>query len=163
MTEKVTKDARPRTGRGGGEAAAVDGTVGERVVERTLELSAPIERVWRAISDPAELSRWFGDQTRLEVRPGGDGAMAWDAHGTFAVRVEVVEPPRRLVWSWVHEPDVAFEEAPATRVEWTLTAREDGGTTLHLRESGFRTDLHHRQNSEGWREELRELEALLAT
>lgn len=144
------------------EEAAGVGAAGERVVERTLELAAPIERVWRAISEPDELSRWFGDETRLDLRPGGDGVMIWREHGSFAVRVEVVEPPRRLVWSWVHEPDVDFEDAPATRVEWTLTARADGGTTLYLRESGFRSDLHHRQNTQGWGEELAELEALLA-
>jgi uncharacterized protein YndB with AHSA1/START domain len=66
------------------------------------------------------------------------------------------------VWSWVHEPDVAFEDAPATRVEWELTARDDGGTTLYLRESGFLTDHHHHQNTTGWDEELGELVALLA-
>jgi hypothetical protein len=40
--------------------------------------------------------------------------------------------------------------------------RPDGGTTLRLRESGFLTDLHHRQNTEGWDEELGELRELLA-
>ena len=51
--------------------------------------------------------------------------------------------------------------SPSTRVEWELTARDDGGTTLFLRESDFRTDLHHEQNTEGWTEELAELIELL--
>jgi uncharacterized protein YndB with AHSA1/START domain len=75
--------------------------------------------------------------------------------------VEEVEPPRRLVWSWVHEAGVRFADAPATRVEWMLSARDDGGTTLRLRESGFRTDLHFSQNTDGWGEELGELHDLL--
>jgi uncharacterized protein YndB with AHSA1/START domain len=133
----------------------------ERVVVKTLELDAPIERVWKAITDPAELSRWFGDRTVLELRPGSDGAMIWEEHGSFAVRVEEVEAPRRLVWSWVHEAGVAFEDAPATRVEWVLERRDDGGTTLRLRETGFRTDLHHQQNTHGWDEELAELVGLV--
>lgn len=140
----------------------VDGHVEERVIERTLEFEASIERVWRAITDPTELSQWFGDETQLELVPGSDGAMVWDQHGSFAVRVEAVDPPNRFVWSWVHEAGVSFDEAPSTRVEWTLSARENGGTTLFLRESGFRTDLHHRQNTEGWTEELAELTALLS-
>lgn len=78
------------------------------------------------------------------------------------MRIEEVEPPTRLVWSWVHEPGIAFEDAPTTRVEWTLTPREDGGTTLHLRETGFRTDLHRGQNDEGWDAELGELSELLS-
>ena len=44
-----------------------------------------------------------------------------------------------------------------------LTARDDGGTTLRLRETGFRTDLHHRQNTEGWDAELAELVELLSS
>jgi len=134
----------------------------ERMIEKTVELDVGIERVWRAITDPAELSRWFGHRTEIVLEPGAEGAMIWEQHGRYAVKVEEVSPPTRFVWSWVHEPGVPFDQAPATRVEWTLVAREDGGTTLHLKESGFRTDLHHRQNTEGWDEELGELSELLA-
>jgi uncharacterized protein YndB with AHSA1/START domain len=134
----------------------------ERVIERKLELSASVERVWRALTDAGELSKWFGDETRLVLEPGAEGAMIWNEHGSYAVRVEVVEAPVRFVWRWVHEPDVPFDAAPSTRVEWTLERRDDGGTTLRLRESGFRTDSHFRQNTEGWREELAELVAVLS-
>lgn len=133
----------------------------ERTVEKVLELDVPVERVWRAITDPAELARWFGDEAEVDLRPGGDAAMKWENHGRYAMRIEEVDPPRRLVWSWVHEPDVAFKEASATRVRWTLTPRDDGGTTLHLLETGFRTDLHLGQNDEGWDAELGELAELL--
>ena len=133
----------------------------ERTVEKVLELDVTVEKVWSAITDPAELALWFGDEAELDLRPGGDAAMTWEDHGRYAMRVEEVDPPRRLVWSWVHEPGVAFEDAPATRVEWTLTPRDDGGTTLRLCETGFRTDLHHRQNTEGWDAELAELTTLL--
>lgn len=139
-----------------------EGEMDERTIEKRLELDAGIERVWRAITEPGELSRWFGHRTELEPVPGTDGAMIWEEHGRYAVRVEEVDPPRRFVWSWVHEPGVPFDDAPATRVEWSLSSRDDGGTTLVLRESGFRTDLHHRQNTDGWDEELGELIELLA-
>lgn len=134
----------------------------ERIVEKTLEFDASIEQVWRAISEPSELSQWFGDEADFEAVAGAEGAMIWREHGSFALKVEEVEPPTRLVWSWVHEPDVAFSDAPATRVEWQLTDRKDGGTTLFLRETGFLTDLHRGQNDGGWDEELGELIALLA-
>ena len=133
----------------------------ERTITRELALAAPVERVWRAITDPAELSRWFGDRTELTLVPGAEGAFSWDEHGRYAMRIDEVSPPHRLVWSWIHEPDVPFDAATATRVEWTLEARHDGGTTLTLVESGFRTELHHQQNSEGWTSELGELSDLL--
>ena len=133
----------------------------ERTVEKVLELDVTVEKVWSAITDSAELALWFGDEAELDLRPGGDAVMTWEDHGRYAMRVEEVDPPHRLVWSWVHEPGVAFEDAPATRVEWTLTPRDDGGTTLRLCETGFRTDMHHRQNTEGWDAELAELTTLL--
>ena len=135
----------------------------ERKIEKVLEFQASPERVWEAITEPGELSKWFGHQTELDLRPGGDGAMIWENHGRYAVRVEEVDPPRRLVWSWVHEPDVPFEDAPSTRVEWSLTPKEGGGTTLHLKESGFLTDKHHRENTGGWDAELGELVELLSS
>ena len=138
------------------------GTTTEPVVEKTVHFPASRERVWMAITDPAELAMWFGDEAELDLRVGGDAAMTWENHGRYEMRVEEVDAPRRLVWSWVGEGGVAFDDAQTTRVEWELTTREDGGTTLYLRESGFLTDLHHQQNDGGWDEELGELVQLLA-
>jgi len=138
-------------------------TTTERVVEKTLHFQASRERVWKAITDPAELAMWFGDEAELDLRIGGDGAMTWEKHGRYAMRVEEVDAPRRLVWSWVGEGGVAFDDAHTTRVEWELTTREDGGTTLYLRESGFLNDQDRGQNDHGWDEELGELVQLLAS
>lgn len=133
-------------------------------IERTLEFDATPERVWRALTDPEELSAWFPDDARdLDVRPGGAGWWHWEAHGRYAVRFEVVERPRRLVWVWAREPGVSVDESPSTRVEWRLETREgDEGTRLHLREEGFLTPEHREQNVEGWRHELGELREHLA-
>jgi hypothetical protein len=35
-------------------------------------------------------------------------------------------------------------------VQWALEARADGGTDLHLFESGFSGPRHHEQNGSGW-------------
>lgn len=126
-------------------------------IERTLELEATPEDVWRALTDPTELSRWFGDTTELKPQVGADGWFGWESHGRFAMRVEECEPPRRFAWRWVHEPETPVDDAPSTLVEWTLTPRDGGGTTLHLRESGFQTEKHFQDNSGGWTHELGEL------
>ena len=49
----------------------------------------------------------------------------------------------------------------ATLVEWWVEPREDGGTTLRMRESGFTVPTHRSGNEEGWTEELGELVELL--
>ncbi|MEQ9401366.1 MAG: SRPBCC domain-containing protein [Longimicrobiales bacterium] len=136
-------------------------TTEDRTIERRLEFDAPVERVWHALTDVAELGSWFSDEADFEARPGYEGSVTWHEHGTFAVRVEVAEPPHRLVWQWLHEAGAPFRAEAATRVEWTLTPGPDGGTVLELRESGFRTDLHHRENQEGWTSELGHLRTFL--
>ena len=126
-------------------------------VEKTLILAASPERVWRALTDPAELARWFPDSTDLEPRVGSTGTFDWEAHGKYAVRVERIEPPGLLVWTWARDANVGLDEGPRTTIEWRLEPRPDGGTTLRLRESGF-TDAKYRDgNDEGWDKELGEL------
>lgn len=125
-------------------------------IERTLELDAPRARVWTAITDPAELSRWFPQRAEWELRPGGTGTFFWEGYGSFPIEVVSVEEPSYLAWRWGMESD------EVTLVEWWLDARADGGTTLRMRESGFTTPKHRDGNDEGWTEELGELEALLA-
>lgn len=135
----------------------------EHVVEKVLELDVPVERVWKAITEAEELARWFPHEARFQPTPGFEGAFLWKEHGSFAVRVDEVEAPHRLVWSWVHETGVPFAEGGvATTVTWILTPRADGGTTLHLRETGFPSETRRRENDGGWDAELGELASLLA-
>ncbi len=128
-----------------------------REITRRLEFDNSPERVWKAITDPEEIAAWFGDTAKLDLKPGGDGEFGWKNHGKFAVRVEVVEPPTRLAWRWAKDTGVAIENGPSTLVEWTLTRRQDGGTILDLRESGFEEDEHFESNTGGWKAELGEL------
>jgi uncharacterized protein YndB with AHSA1/START domain len=133
------------------------------VIERTVELDHPIDRVWRAISEPDELAQWFPNESAtLDGRPGGTGELVWNIEGK-EVRAEVhvheVQPPTRFVWSWGHEP--SNTDQPVTTVEFQLTERDEGGTTLVVRESGFLAEKHRDGNLEGWGEELGELVAYL--
>src|SRR5579862_2763853 len=52
----------------------------------------PIERVWRAISDPAEVAVWFIRPTVWDMRSGG----AYQFEDKFLGPIERVEPPRLL-------------------------------------------------------------------
>jgi uncharacterized protein YndB with AHSA1/START domain len=131
------------------------------MIEKRLEFDASPERVWQAIADPAEIAQWFGDGAELDLRPGGDGRFIWEKHGSFAVRVVLVEPPRRLSWRWARNPDIAIDEGQSTLVEWVLSERPGGGTVLELRESGFAEDGHVEENTAGWDSELSELADLL--
>ena len=130
-------------------------------IERTLEFEAPLERVWKAITDPTELAQWFGDTADLELKVGGTGFMAWEEHGSFPMLVEECDPPHRLAWRWGKEAGDLVDGGSSTLVEWTLSPRDSGGTTLYLRESGFQTEDARKENVGGWKHELGELLELL--
>ena len=130
-------------------------------IERKLELAAAPERVWRALTDPAELSAWFPQLADFEPIAGYEGWMEWDGYGRFVVRVEEVDVPRRIAFRWESTAGAGVDAPGSTLVEWTLAAGRDGGTVLHLRESGFVRPEQRAGNEEGWTEELAELAVLV--
>jgi len=129
-------------------------------IERTLHLAAPPDRVWRAITDPAELSRWFPDTAELDLRVGGSGRFTWKEYGTAQVRVEAIDEPDYFAWSWADMGDP--EKEAWTLVEWRLQPGKAGGTTLTVRESGFTRPEKRAENEGGWTSELAELVELLS-
>jgi uncharacterized protein YndB with AHSA1/START domain len=66
------------------------------VLERRL--AYPMERVWRAVSDPAELARWFPATVQWIPEEGE----TFEAYGQSGEITEV-DPPRRLAWKWGSE------------------------------------------------------------
>lgn len=50
-------------------------------IERTIEIAAPLERVWRALTSAAELSAWFQVTIEGEIAPGNE---VWDDVPTSA-------------------------------------------------------------------------------
>jgi uncharacterized protein YndB with AHSA1/START domain len=121
-------------------------------IERSMTLDVPREEVWAAITEPDRISKWFGTNTELELRPGAKGVFSWD-QTAVPFTVEEVEPPRRFSYRW--EPGAEQTGGPTTLVEFTL--EESGeGTLLTLVETGFAglPDKARRDNEQGWDEEL---------
>lgn len=131
-------------------------------IERTLELDASPDEVWRALTDPAGIGSWFSDRAEVDLSGGTEGAFLWNEHGRYAMRVERCEPKTHLAWRWARDPGKPLDQGDSTLVEWTLTPRTGGGTTLHLRESGFTTEAARQDNDGGWNAELDELVEHLA-
>lgn len=132
-------------------------------IQRTLELEAGPDRVWKALTSADELASWFGDSAELDPGLGGEGWFGWESFGRAAVRIEAFEPETRLVWRWARESNTPLDQARSTLVEWTLIPRPDGGTTLKLEESGFEREQDREDNVGGWKHELGDLEDHLAS
>ena len=136
-------------------------------IERELVLPVAIERVWEALTDPAEVSEWFDIHTEIDLRPGGAASFGWEKDGRFRAVVEEVDPPRRFAYRWCLDRETPVGEGPTTRVEFTLEEASEG-TRLRLVESGFASlpegvrDRHLADNVSGWDESLGDLARHLA-
>jgi uncharacterized protein YndB with AHSA1/START domain len=106
-------------------------------IEREIEIDAPIDVVWAVVTDPLHMAEWLTDSAELEVRPGGEGRMAWkhdDREGRVNVRVERVEPPHLFAFRWDYPDDAEPGPTNAPLVEFSLEA-EGETTRLRLVES----------------------------
>jgi uncharacterized protein YndB with AHSA1/START domain len=143
-------------------------------VTAEIEIAAPPERVFKALTDPGQLFTWWGKEPsvvlnkfemegrkggrwRFECRPApgaqhGDvekqlqknQAQQFEAHG------EVLEcdPPRLLVWSWIAN----WHEHPAARtiVRWELSPTKTG-TRVRVTHSGLAQEpISRKDYGAGW-------------
>lgn len=106
-------------------------------VTSIIEVAAPREQVWRALTDPALLSRWMGclgfapaAGHIFYLQPDRARRMAGDATDAIACRIEVLDAPRRISFSW------GFPDVPDTWVDIRLR-RIPGGTHVRLVHSGW--------------------------
>jgi uncharacterized protein YndB with AHSA1/START domain len=135
------------------------GTVHERADGYQLRferhLLHPVEKVWAALTNPAQLAQWLAPG-EIELTLGGRIYLAFtDGAGVIDGRVTAIAPPRLLEFTWTDKGnDLGF-------VRWELIA-ENGGTHLVLthnvpetaRASGI-------PMLAGWHSLLEELEVLL--
>ena len=131
-------------------------------IEKTIELKAPVERVWRALTDHMEFGQWFrvdieapfatGEVSRGRITYPGYEHLVWEA------TIQRMEKPRLFSFNWhpyAVDPSVDYSKETPTLVEFRLEPAP-GGTRLTLTESGFsalpphRRDEAFRMNSQGW-------------
>jgi uncharacterized protein YndB with AHSA1/START domain/uncharacterized protein YciI len=139
--------------------------VGAGTILATVEIAAPPERVFAALTSPDELVKWWGTAETYrttawtsDLKVGGrwraDGT---GANGPFSVEGEFIEidPPRKLVCTW--KP--TWDAGTATTLTYRLEAIE-GGTRVVVRHEGFsdRADSC-RGHAQGWEQVLEWLRA----
>jgi uncharacterized protein YndB with AHSA1/START domain len=130
----------------------------ERVVERTVALDVPVEVVWRALTDAAELTRWFPLEARVTPGAGGSIWMRWDDVYDEVSPIEIWEPGRRLRLGFPND-------APVRLATDYYLEGDGGGTILRVVTSGFGTgsdwDEWYDGVTTGWAFELRSLKHYL--
>ena len=132
-------------------------------IEKTVVLEAPIERVWRAVTDHEQFGAWFRVKLDgpFEVGKVTTGQITYEGyeHMKWRSTVERMDAPHAFVFTWPHPDDPADEgsliDAPETRVEFRLETVPEG-TRLTIVESGFESipedkrATYMRRNEGGW-------------
>lgn len=133
-------------------AAAAEG----RAHETRITIDAPVEAVWRALTDPEEISRWFAP--RMTVKPGAGGHMVadWGPGVEWKTFIEVWEPNRHL--RLVETRDKVLSASPVDvpldprrLVQDFFLESEAGRTVLRLVHSGFGSSADWDTEYEGTR------------
>jgi uncharacterized protein YndB with AHSA1/START domain len=138
-------------------------TSDQDAVVTEIHIAAPPERVFKALTDPKELMRWFNSPEcpvkfwQMDARPGGrysyateKGSVVVNSVSEFDCHGEILEvdPPRLLVYSWIgnwHD-----DKSRSTIVRWEL-APEAAGTRVKVTHSGLAQETVARKDySGGW-------------
>lgn len=104
-------------------------------IERDVLIEAPVDVVWRFVTEPDRISQWFADKVELVAEPGAHGYMHFGDQGGPVV-VEAVEPKTRFAFRWNHPTDEEPVTGNSQLVEFTLTAEGPERTRLRVVESG---------------------------
>ena len=127
-----------------------------------IAIDAPIEAVWKAISDAEELTRWFVAKASVTPGVGGTIAISWDGEEKSSSTIEAWEPNKTLrkrlapidMGEAKHDPAVPMID------EYTIE-RRDGKTVLRLVCSGIpdakEWDGFYNGTNSGWASFLRAL------
>ncbi|HEX4230842.1 MAG TPA: SRPBCC family protein [Bryobacteraceae bacterium] len=143
-------------------------------IEKSIELKAPVSRVWRALTDFREFGEWFrvkldgpfvpGQVSRGHITYPGYEHLKWEA------TVQTMEPERLFSFTWhpyAVDPKVDYSNETPTLVEFRLE-QTASGTLLLLTESGFdkipsgRRFEAFRKNEGGWTEQMKNIENYVA-
>lgn len=138
-------------------------------IERAVVIAAPIERVFKAIADPAEFGSWFADGVEGDFEVGSQPVIDEGKYGKFRLAIVAKEPPTYFAYRWVSGTAFVPEgftnnplEHPNTLVEFRLSEVE-GGTEVRVFETGFANlpesyaAQNHEDNTGGWEYQLNEL------
>jgi uncharacterized protein YndB with AHSA1/START domain len=136
------------------------------IIVKSIEIAAPVSRVWEALTDYRQFGKWFRVNLEGPFVPGkvARGPITYPGyeHIIFEAQVEKMEPERYFCFRWhpyAVDPDVDYSGEPTTLVEFRLQPK-GASTVITVTESGFDAIPKHRRaeayrmNDGGWAEQM---------
>ena len=107
-----------------------------RSYEKQFEVAAPVEVVWKAITEGEELTRWFCERATCEPGVGGEQHIDWGG-GAKSTGVITIWAPNEQLRVESARPDLAkLASTEPYATDWYLT-HSGGVTRVRMVASGF--------------------------
>jgi uncharacterized protein YndB with AHSA1/START domain len=109
---------------------------GTRGYAHLVEINVPVGRVWRALTDPALMRIWSGQEAEIDARQGGFYRIGRRNAGGREAHIDIFDPSRRLRLIYLNDPDGPPSDS-AVVDDFLLDVRKGEGTaSLRLLGSG---------------------------
>lgn len=131
------------------------------VAEATIVVAAPPERVWRALTDPAQVRQYLmGTELATDWRPGSPITWSGEYEGkAYVDKGEVLEvsEPRRLAYTHFSPLSGAEDSPEHYHTLWWRLEEVSGGTQLVLTQDNNSSAEEAARNQDTWSGVLHEL------
>jgi uncharacterized protein YndB with AHSA1/START domain len=135
----------------------------ERGYAHRVDIHADAARVWEALTDGAQLSRWCSPQAEVRPRSGGLFRASVDRLTELEAHIDVFEPPRRL--RLIYLPARHLPPAETVMVDDFILDPMPGGTIVRLLGSGVPTtpqwDTQYRRLRASWQQAMTRLKVFV--
>lgn len=144
------------------------------IIEKQIELKAPVSRVWSALTDHKQFGEWFRVNIETPFVPGqparGNILHPGYEHVLWEAVIQRIEPEHLFSFTWhpyAIDPAVDYSGETPTLVEFRIQPTA-AGTLLIVTESGFDKIPAHRRadafrmNDNGWTQQMKNIEAYVA-
>lgn len=141
----------------------------ENTIERSIEIDAPIQKIWMALTDSSLFGKWFGVNLESEFIEGKTTYGRNTSKG-FEMKMEFhikkIEAKTYFSYTWTPFPldqNFDYTKEEPTLVEFFLVDRGNK-TEIKVKESGFnlvtasRRAEAFRMHSGGWDAQLKNIE-----
>lgn len=138
-----------------------------RTIEESIDIKAAPESVWRALTDPAEIARWFATSVTGADGVGNTLELRWGEQFVWPMVVRVWDPPKHVRLEDRYPAIATLDPSSKSElfIDYFIEPIGGGATRLRVVHSGFARDASwdglYDSTSCGWRCEIAALKFYL--
>ncbi len=135
------------------------------VAKATIEINAPIEKVWDALTNPAIIKQYFfGTETISDWKQGSELLFKGEWEGKEYVdkgTIRQIDPPNVLKYDYISSMS-DLEDIPENYANITYELSSSNGTTiLNITQDNIATEEARDHSQENWAHIMNEMKKLV--